>query len=68
MTTNIPMIITDNIVGHRQFIGVFSTRTPQFIVSDPKMIKHITITDFKSFGQNEFSKLVSDNFLVARSL
>lgn len=35
------------------FVGVFIHRTPHLLVMDPKIIKEILVTDFKTFYINE---------------
>lgn len=44
--------------GKTSYVGVFSTRRPQLLVTDPEVIKHILIKDFKNFNANEFSDQV----------
>uniref|UniRef100_U5EW43 Putative cytochrome n=1 Tax=Corethrella appendiculata TaxID=1370023 RepID=U5EW43_9DIPT len=39
-------------------VGIFSIRTPQLMVKDPELIQEVTVKNFKSFHDNEFSQLV----------
>ncbi|CAD7092564.1 unnamed protein product [Hermetia illucens] len=41
-----------------RFVGIFALRSPQLLVLDPKLAQEILVSNFKSFHDNEFGRMV----------
>ncbi|XP_046811932.1 probable cytochrome P450 28d1 [Lucilia cuprina] len=43
------------------FVGIFSCRSPQLLITNGELVRRIYSTDFKHFHDNEASRMVSTN-------
>lgn len=41
------------------FVGIFSCRSPQLLITNGELVRRIYSTDFKHFHDNEASRMVS---------
>ncbi|CAD7092566.1 unnamed protein product [Hermetia illucens] len=41
-----------------RFVGVFALRTPQLVVLDPKLCQEILVSNFQSFHDNQFARMI----------